>query len=611
MAKPTSDVTSRKSARLSSPEKQLLRDIAQPVKRQTTLALILATLMTLVFIAQSWLIAKIFGNWLTAFFANQPIDTHLLMSSLPWLLACLLVRPFLGMLKDNIAHRAGLQVAANVRQQLLGKLAAIGAARYQFGSDGSLTSQILSQTDALVGYISRFNLQKMVVGITPLLLLIAVATQSLFAALIMLLTAPLVPIFMIVIGKATAKKSAAQFAAMAQLSGRFLDWVRGMSTLQRLNAVATASQDIDHSADAYRRRTMDVLKVAFLNTASLELLAALSIALLAVYLGFGLMGILPWQKNSVPVPYQQALFLLMLAPEFYAPLRQLGADYHVKAQAEGAVKSLLPILSVSSPQQHLAAQQSITLTTPPSFVVNHLSVTTAEGRTRLSPISFAQEAGERVALVGESGSGKSTLLQVLLGFCDYQGEIYINNCDFSQIDKASFRHQVAYLSQQTTLLPMSIADNLRLAKPNASEAELIAVLQTVKLWELIERLPNGINTLLGERGSGLSGGQQRRLAIAQVMLQDAQLWLLDEPTEHLDHDTAQGIHALLEQVTASKTVLWVTHDVSALPWLDKRLSFGDEQTATGLSTSNQAQSSLMASSQAVSNRVHEGASNET
>ena len=388
----------------------------------------------------------------------------------------------------------------------------------------------------------------------------------------MLLTAPLVPIFMIVIGKATAKKSAAQFHAMAQLSGRFLDWVRGLPTLQRLGAVSIASEDIDRSADAYRRRTMDVLKVAFLNSAALELLAALSIALLAVYLGFGLMGILPWQKDAVAVPYQQALFLLMLAPEFYAPLRQLGADYHVKAQAEGAAKSLVPILAVPNP--NAGGKTQLTLSQAPSISLQEVLVTTAEGRRRLAPISMDIGVGERVALVGESGSGKSTLLQVLLGFSDFDGYIGFNGQDFAELDKVHLREQVAYLSQQTALLPMSIADNLRLTNANATDAELQQVLNTVQLWPLIERLPNGINTVLGERGSGLSGGQQRRLAIAQLLLQDANLWLLDEPTEHLDSDTAAHIHALLEKVTQGKTVFWVTHDVKALPWLDKQLSFG-------------------------------------
>lgn len=571
----TSPPKTKRQPRLSTPEKHLLRRIAEPVKRQTQLAWGLSVVMTLLFIGQAWLLSKVFGAWIGAYFAHQALDTGLLMQVLPWLTLCLLLRPLVGMVKDNIAVNAGLTAASLLRGQLLDKLAHIGAGRHQFGSDGSLTSQILSQSDAMVGYISRFSIQKMIVGSTPLLLLIAAATQSPFAALIMLLTAPLVPIFMIVIGKATAKKSAAQFAAMAQLSGRFLDWVRGLPTLQRLGAVAIASDDIDRSADAYRRRTMDVLKVAFLNSASLELLAALSIALLAVYLGFGLMGILPWHKGVVAVPYQQALFLLMLAPEFYAPLRQLGADYHVKAQAEGAVKSLVPILAVPNPST--GGQTQLTLTQAPSIDLVTVSVTTA-GRRRLAPLSMHIGAGERVALVGQSGSGKSTLLQVLLGFSDFEGRIGIDGHDFSTLDKVHLREQVAYLSQQTALLPLSIAENLRLAKADASDSELQQVLTTVQLWPLVARLPNGIHTVLGERGSGLSGGQQRRLAIAQLLLQQATVWLLDEPTEHLDSDTAAHVHALLEQVTQGKTVLWVTHDVKALPWLDKQLNF-DQATA--------------------------------
>lgn len=577
LASPKAELTQR--SRLPTPDKQLLKAIAIPVKRQTLLAWGLSVLMTLLFIGQAWLLSKLFGGWLTAYFAHQALDTRILMQVLPWLALCLLLRPLIGMIKDNIAINAGLTVANTVRGQLLDKIAHIGSGRHQFGSDGNLTTQILSQTDALVGYISRFNLQKMIVGTTPLLLLIAAATQSPFAALIMLLTAPLVPIFMIVIGRATAKKSAAQFDAMAQLSGRFLDWVRGLPTLQRLGAVSIASHDIDRSADAYRKRTMDVLKVAFLNTASLELLAALSIALLAVYLGFGLMGILPWHKGVVAVPYQQALFLLMLAPEFYAPLRQLGADYHVKAQAEGAVKSLLPILAVPSPNIG-NANRPMSMTHRPSLQLVDVSVTAPNGRTRLAPLNVSIAAGERVALVGQSGSGKSTLLQVLLGFSDFDGQILLDGQDFRLLDTRILREQIAYLSQQTALLPMSIAENLRLAKADATDAQLQQVLTTVQLWDLIKRLPNGLNTILGERGSGLSGGQQRRLAIAQLLLQQSNLWLLDEPTEHLDPETADHIHTLLEQVTQGKTVLWVTHNIKALPWLDKQLDFGQRQPMT-------------------------------
>lgn len=547
---------------------QTLRHYAAMAKRPIYMAWGLSVVSTLVLIVQSWLIAVIFANWLTQIAHHRPA-TDVFFDYLPWLIGCLLLRPLLHFCKDQLALDAGLQVASILRKTLVEKLAQVGAARDQYGSDGGLASMVIEQCDALTGYVSRFYLQRLIVVTTPIMLLVAAATQSWIATLILLLTAPLVPVFMVLIGHATARKSRQQFAAMAQLSGRFLDWLRGTATLQRLDAVGHASQDIDASAEAYRMRTMSVLKIAFLNTAALELLAALSIALLAVYLGFGLIGILPWQKNTVPVPYQSALFLLLLAPEFYAPLRQLGADYHVKAQAEGAIAELSPLLAFQ-PAENTKANHFL-LTAPPAIDANNIWVNHQQ-RIRLAPLSFAIAAGERLAIVGQSGSGKSTLLQIFLGFCAYQGDIFIDNQNFNTINSTQFRHQIAYLSQQTMLLPMSIADNLRLPNPTASDDKLWQILAQVGLKPLIKALPNQLETQLGERGSGLSGGQQRRLAIAQLLLQDAQLWLLDEPTEHLDSDTAAEINGLLQQVTRGKTVLWVTHDATNLPWLDRQIS---------------------------------------
>ena len=547
---------------------QTLRHYAAMAKRPIYMAWGLSVVSTLVLIVQSWLIAVIFADWLTQITHHRPA-TDVFFDYLPWLMGCLLLRPLLHFCKDQLALDAGLQVASILRKTLVEKLAQVGAARHQYGSDGGLASMVIEQCDALTGYVSRFYLQRLIVVTTPIMLLVAAATQSWIATLILLLTAPLVPVFMVLIGHATARKSRQQFAAMAQLSGRFLDWLRGTATLQRLDAVGHASQDIDASAEAYRMRTMSVLKIAFLNTAALELLAALSIALLAVYLGFGLIGILPWQKNTVPVPYQSALFLLLLAPEFYAPLRQLGADYHVKAQAEGAIAELSPLLAFQ-PAENTKANHFL-LTAPPAIDADNIWVNHQQ-RTRLAPLSFAIAAGERLAIVGQSGSGKSTLLQIFLGFCAYQGDIFIDNQNFNTINSTQFRHQIAYLSQQTMLLPMSIADNLRLPNPTASDDKLWQILAQVGLKPLIKALPNQLDTQLGERGSGLSGGQQRRLAIAQLLLQEAHLWLLDEPTEHLDSDTAAEINGLLQQVTRGKTVLWVTHDATNLPWLDRQIS---------------------------------------
>ncbi|OBX76031.1 thiol reductant ABC exporter subunit CydD [Moraxella atlantae] len=580
-------------SRALSPKQQLLRQLVQPVKRPLLLAWALSALATLALIGQCYALASVFANLLMAVHHGlaQNSGQILLADNAVWLgmlAICMLLRVLLHTVRQWLAQNAGWQVAANLRQRIMQRLAQLGNERTRFGSDGSLASQVINQTDALADYVSRFYIQRYVVASTPLLLLLAAATQSLVATGVMLLTAPLVPIFMILIGSATAKKSAEQFAALAQLGGRFLDWLRGMPTLQRLSATQQARTDIAAAAEAYRNRTMAVLKIAFLNSAALELLSALAIALLAVYLGLGLLGLLPWQKGVVPVDYHAALFLLLLAPEFYAPLRQLGADYHIKAQAEGALDSLLPLLDDKTTSVHATANalHNPPNATPPTLILDDVTCQMADGRTRLAPLSLTIAARQRVAVIGASGSGKSTLLQILLGFCQYTGQITVkwqaenatdaaddgplnlNSLNFTTLNKDAWRAQVAYLSQNTSLLPMSIADNLRLVKPHASDDELQTVLQAVELWELIARLPQGLATPLAEHGRGLSGGQLRRLAIAQLLLQDAPLWLLDEPTEHLDPETATHINSLLARITYGKTVLWVSHQPERLPSLD-------------------------------------------
>ena len=621
-------------ATLSTAEKSFLKQLVNTVRRPLSLAWLLTVISTLIFVWQAWLLASLFSLWLTNYFNKIPLSTGIDSAWFIGLALCFVLRPLLNMGRELLSSRASLKVRSELRQSLLSTMATLGPNLRHFGSDGSISSQIIDQTDALDGFISRFSVQKNVTVTTPLILLIAVAWQSKFAAALLLMTAPLVPIFMILIGHLTAKKSAAQFSALSQLSGRFLDWIRGMPTLKRLQATSIAEQDLAISSEEYRRRTMDVLKIAFLNGAVLELLAALSIALVAVYLGFGLMGILPWDKGHVPVAYFGALFILLLAPEFYVPLRQLGADYHAKAEAEGAVQSLLPIIKAAqlskgdsvdtfkvgsekdtSPED--LSQAPIDLSQAFGLTITNVSIQTpiisdnsteqylnpaADGsniegsniegsdvqaadslvkavtyRTRLAPVSFELQPAERIALTGDSGSGKSSLLQAIMGFVDYQGTIQITlanseRIDIKQLPQQQLRQHMGYLAQQVALMPLTIAENLRLANPNATDQQLIDALKEVELWQLIERLPQGLNTQLGDRGQGLSGGQQQRLGIAQLLLRNDSLWLLDEPTEHLDPDTAQRIHQLLQRVSIGKTVIWITHAYETLSWLDRQVT---------------------------------------
>lgn len=556
-------------------QQQALSALLVPVKRLLQRALLLGMTQTCLFIVQCFFLATLFNHFLQAQHQQMPIT---LADWLPYaaaFLICYLIRALLDYGKDRLLQKASSNVRQKLRTTLLSKLAILGPERRFFGSDGNLSTQLLEQVDALDGYIRHFYVQQRIASFTPLLIAAAAACYSPLAACLLLLTVPLVPVFMIFAGIAAADKNREQLAALASLGGRFLDMIRGLPTLKRLGADSQAQRVIDYSANEYRKKTMGVLALAFLSTAVLELLSSLSIALVAVYLGLGLLGILPWKQDVIPVAYHGALFILLMAPEFYAPLRKLGADYHDKAKAEAAMSLLRPLLNVQ-PRKHRG--KTLTLSTAPSIALKDASIHSSDGRTRLPSTRLTIASGERIAITGASGSGKSSLLEMLMGFADYQGSVLLNQQELRDIDPQTLRPQIAYLAQTPAILPLTIAENLRLARPDAAEAELWAALDDVELAALIKALPQQLATLLGERGVGLSGGQLQRLSIAQLLLRNAPLWLLDEPTAHLDVQTAEDIMRLLERLSRGKTVLLVSHQ-SDSSWTDSRFQIGENHAA--------------------------------
>lgn len=537
-----------------------LKATFSPVKKIIMVTWLLDMLSVMVLVGQVCVLVWIFNGWLMQFLGQPAGELTNFWQNLILLAICMLIRIVLGYVRDCLLSNIGLKIASQTRLKLLNKLTTLGLARRYFGSDGVLASKIIDEPDHLLGY-ARFEVQKMTSVSTPLLLAGCIAFYSKTAALILLATAPFIPILMAIIGIATARKSREQMDALAQLGGRFLDWIRGANTLSRLGATDIASADIAKSSENYRYRTMQVLKIAFLNSTALEMISAVSIALVAVYLGFGLLGKLPWSEGVILTNYQTALFILLLVPEFYAPLRRLGAEYHVKGQAVSCAKAIAPILNFKQKKQ---GTKILTLKNPVGFELKNLTVFGDDGRLRLSPTNAVFQMGKRTAIIGKSGLGKSTILQVLLGFGDYEGDVILTDekqsINYQELDLIHLRQNFGYLSQSAYLLPLTIAENLKLAKSDASDDEMITALKNVQLWQIIEKLPDGIHTKLTERGGGLSGGQGQRLAIAQLLLQDANIWFLDEPTEHLDTKTAKNIKNLLLELSQNKTVIWVTHD---------------------------------------------------
>lgn len=537
-----------------------LKATFSPVKKIIMVTWFLDMLSVMVLVGQVCVLVWIFNGWLMQFLGQPAGELTNFWQNLTLLAICMLIRIVLGYVRDCLLSNIGLKIASQTRLKLLNKLTTLGLARRYFGSDGVLASKIIDEPDHLLGY-ARFEVQKMTSVSTPLLLAGCIAFYSKTAALILLATAPFIPILMAIIGIATARKSREQMDALAQLGGRFLDWIRGANTLTRLGATDIASADIAKSSENYRYRTMQVLKIAFLNSTALEMISAVSIALVAVYLGFGLLGKLPWSEGVILTNYQTASFILLLVPEFYAPLRRLGAEYHVKGQAVSCAKAIAPILNFKQKKQ---GTKILTLKNPVGFELKNLTVFGDDGRLRLSPTNAVFQMGKRTAIIGKSGLGKSTILQVLLGFGDYEGDVILTDekqsINYQELDLIHLRQNFGYLSQSAYLLPLTIAENLKLAKSDASDDEMITALKNVQLWQIIEKLPDGIHTKLTERGGGLSGGQGQRLAIAQLLLQDANIWFLDEPTEHLDTKTAKNIKNLLLELSQNKTVIWVTHD---------------------------------------------------
>ncbi len=565
---------------------QSLKQLVQSEKNRLHLATTLGAAASLLMIWQCWLLATLCDLALH----QQSIPPSLLLH----ILLLWLIRPVLLAGKDLLALHASQQLRSSIRSQLLTKISLAGPLRQRIASDGDLSTRLLEQVDALDPYISRYYPQLYLVILCPLFIVIAVAGQSLLAAVLLLVTAPLIPLFMILLGKKAAEASQQQVQALGLLGGRFLEFLRGAPLIRQLQAEPLVLNRLNNASAEYRKRTMSVLSKAFLSGAVLELFASLAIALVALYLGLGLLGELPWAKAQIPVSYQPALFILLMAPEFYAPLRQLGADYHAKAQAEAAFASLAPIWSLSVCHGgHVPAP-----TEPVSIEFQHVSLSGSEHRAPLlHQIQAMIQPSQRIGIIGPSGAGKTSVLESLLGFQQpEQGQICIAGQSLTSFDLAHWRQQLVYLSQHSQWLSGSLRSNLLLAKPDATETELKLVLQHACCADFVDALPQGLDTKLSEGGVGLSGGQLQRLALARALLKSSWCWLLDEPASMLPPEQQQAYFQQLQRLSLGKTLLIATHHLQHLEWLDEIwLVVEGQLVATGSVTEIQAHPLYLAS----------------
>lgn len=489
---------------------------------------------------------------------------------LPWLALPLVfaLRALAGWARDAAGARSAACVRTALRRELLDRVHRLGPAWRSRQSGGGLASTLLEQVDALDGYIARYLPQRFIAGLIPLLILLTVFPLNWAVGLIFLLTAPLIPVFMILVGLGTRERQARQLQMLTRMSGHFLDLVRGLGNLRLLDAHRAQTPRVAAVAEEFRVRTMSVLRLAFLSSTVLEFFTALAIALTAVYLGFTLLGHLDFGDYGRRPDLALAFFFLLLAPEFYLPLRELGTHYHARAEALAAAGQLRPIFIANAPQ--CAGGTQLPGRTAPTLALRDLTFAHQPGVPVLQGLCLDLSPGERLAIVGASGSGKTTVLRLILGELTPQsGEIRIDGQPLGEIDAQAWREGIAWMSQHPRLLAASLADNLRIARHDAEESAMHQALAFAGLADWFATLPEGWATRLGEGGRLLSGGQLRRLALARVFLRDARLLLLDEPTASLDRESEALVMDGLRQLAQGRGMILLTHRASALLLADR------------------------------------------
>ena len=520
-------------------------------------------------VGQAWCLSQVVAD---VFLSGQNLHDEI------WLLAILaglgLARAGLIWGSEVTAQQVAGRVKSELRQRLTEHLFALGPAFVRGERTGELTNTVVEGVEALDAYFSQYLPQLVNAALVPLTIFVVVLPLDVISAVLLLVTAPLIPLFMVLIGSQADALTRRQWTALSRMSAHFLDVLQGLTTLKMLNRSRQQTENIAHISQRFSQATMAVLRVTFLSALALEFLATISTALVAVQVGLRLL--------VGQLEFQQALFVLVLAPEFYMPLRLLGARFHAGAAGNSAIRRIaeileapLPVRSVRQPASSTDAGQ--TLQVPPTAADSILKpplqlrlvdvqYTYPGGeRPALHAISFEVGAGQKVALVGPSGAGKTTLAHLLLRFIEPEsGTILVNGVPLQRIDLATWRAMVAWIPQRPYLFHASVAENIRLGCPHASPAQIVEAARRAHAHNFIEALPQGYNTLVGEQGARLSGGEAQRIALARAFLKDAPLLILDEATANLDPEHEALIQDSLSHLVRGRTTLIIAHRLSTV-----------------------------------------------
>lgn len=469
------------------------------------------------------------------------------------LLLVLVIRPFLSYLMG----RAGVTMAATVKQRirkaLLGKFSREALLSSRMGQSGQKVSILLDAVDEIDAYYSKYIPQVFKTAVIPIFILIAVSTQHIETGLIMMVTAPFIPLFYIIIGIRTQKKSEEKLEQMTVFSGRFLDTIQGLTTLNLFRQSKKYRTIMEESSLNYRDATIEVLKVAFVSSLMLELISMLSIGIIALEIGLRLIVF-----NSMT--FATAFFLLILAPEFYLSLKELGSAFHTGRGSMSAMSKISEELRNEKEEVTWGDRPIRSNEDPPTITLNNVSYQYNEGEFALSKVNLQLEPYTKAAIIGRSGSGKSTLLNIIAGLLPpQQGEITINEDPLTSIEEESWFSQISYISQNPYLFTGTIAENICIGSKNASQSEMEEAAEKAGISSFVASLENGYETIIGESGRGLSGGEKQRLALARAFLKKPNVILFDEPTTGLDLYTEKVLQTAINSLSENASMIIVAH----------------------------------------------------
>jgi thiol reductant ABC exporter CydD subunit len=490
------------------------------------------------------------------------------------LAAAFAVRGLSAWAGEVAAHHTSSRVTSTLRRQLLARAVGLGPAWLSGERTGELATSATQGIDALDAYFARYLPTAVLAALTPFVLLAWIVAEDWFSAVILVVTAAVIPLFMILLGLEATRSASRQWERLSGLAATFYDLLQGLPTLRAFGRADDGRATLERANGELRDETMSTLKVAFLSSLALETLASVGTALVALFLGLRLL------HGSMVIG--TALAVLVLAPEVYLPLRRAGAEFHSSTEGRAAAERILDVLDDADAVDRAEGtggadhRRVHPLPDPATYTVRLDRVTVRyPGRAVpvLDEVDLALEPGVHVAVVGESGSGKSTLLTVFLGFtAPDRGDVRIGDERLADCPLREWRARVAWVPQRPTLVRGTLEDNLRLGNPGATEAELVRAVERSGLDGLVARLADGLATPVGEGGLTLSAGERQRIALGRAVLRDVPVVLLDEPTAHLDAGREDSLRELLTPWLEGRTVVMAAHRGGLVGRVDRTLT---------------------------------------